>query len=290
MATNYPISIAGILGFGGVLTKKAIQKRKTVGILGFGGGTLKRKAVQKRKIVGSMDAPATWVPTNIGGCVLWLRSDLEVTHDGSPTYRISLEKDQSGNGNNFAQADNDKKFIWTDNQLDGQPAIFSDGLDDIELCINSLSLSALSVFFVGKRVGDGTIFSYGVYPPDYTHSYGYTSAAGGYSTYVATDLLAGNNIMTGVGTVLFDVYHCGIERWAGGGNICTFFLNGEEKTVTGENLHAVPAPAQLGLASNGYTIGSHWRVEIALYNNVISAGDVAKLWDYAKKRYPSLSP
>jgi len=44
---------------------------------------------------------ASFVPTNLPGCVLWLRADLGVTLNGTT---VSAWADQSGNGNNVSQS------------------------------------------------------------------------------------------------------------------------------------------------------------------------------------------
>lgn len=97
---------------------------------------------------------SAWVPTDIGGCVLWLRSDLGVTKDGSSL--VSLWADQSGNGNDAAQATAIRRPIWTANQLNGQPGIMFDGLNDYFLCDGMLPLicgddKPYSFFFVGRN-------------------------------------------------------------------------------------------------------------------------------------------
>jgi hypothetical protein len=70
-----------------------------------------------------------WVPTNIGGCVLWLRSDLGVTKDGGNL--VSSWADQSGLGNDVTQGNAAKQPLWIDAQLNGYPVITCDGTDNI---------------------------------------------------------------------------------------------------------------------------------------------------------------
>ena len=105
-------------------------------------------------ILGSSAATAgPWVPTDIGGCVFWVRPDLGVTKDGSNL--ISLWADQSGNGNNVAQGTAAMKPTWVDNQLNGYPVI-SFAANHVLEGLNFLNGSAGAIFVVG-RVESGTI-------------------------------------------------------------------------------------------------------------------------------------
>ncbi len=55
-------------------------------------------------------ATKVWKPTDISGCVLWLRSDLGVTQSGG---LVSQWADQSGNNNHLTQTVEAKKPIYT---------------------------------------------------------------------------------------------------------------------------------------------------------------------------------
>ncbi len=101
-------------------------------------------------------ASGTWVnvagfsPIDIGGCILWLRSDLGITKDGAD--RVENWADQSGSGYNFAQITDSKKPIWTADQINGYPALVFDGIDDwLSNAAIALSQPA-TVFIVAKYV------------------------------------------------------------------------------------------------------------------------------------------
>ena len=221
-----------------------------------------------------------WLPTDIGDCKLWLRPDLGITKD--ELDRISLEADQSGNGNNFPQTTDAKKLVWWANQLNGYPAIFSDGIDDEEQCINLLSLTEMSIFFVGKRLDNKAIFCYGSHGEGAVHTHQYYDLG---NTLFSTDGIAVNNGIPDAVSI-FNNYHCAIHCWGGGGTQSTFFLNGTEKIVSGGNMNAVPNPQRLSLASQvGYDYGSHWRADFALYNRIITGEEIILLSNYAATRY-----
>ncbi len=78
---------------------------------------------------------AQFLPTNIAGCVLWLRSDLGITKDES--NRVSNWADQSIAGNNFIQPSQSLKPILTSGQLDGYLSLYFDGVNDYIACDNS---------------------------------------------------------------------------------------------------------------------------------------------------------
>ena len=77
---------------------------------------------------GNPIVPAQWKPTDISGCVLWVRSDLGVTKDGSD--RVSTWTDQSGNGLTVSQATDAAKPVFYSNQINGHAGIYFDGVDD----------------------------------------------------------------------------------------------------------------------------------------------------------------
>lgn len=86
--------------------KKLLNKKHQLDVIRFGG----------------------FVPTDIAGCVLWLRSDLGITKDGAD--KVSAWADQSGNGNDVEQAGAGNQPLWIDAQINGYPCIRTDGIDD----------------------------------------------------------------------------------------------------------------------------------------------------------------
>jgi hypothetical protein len=106
--------------------------------------------------------PYPWVPTDIAGCVLWLRSDLGITKDGSD--RVSQWNDQSGQSNHATQSTDAKKPVWIANQLNGHPSIRLQHATQRHMdLMAALPVTGFSVFFVGFHtyakagaiIGDG---------------------------------------------------------------------------------------------------------------------------------------
>ena len=77
-----------------------------------------------RRGVGALNG---WRPTQLSGCVLWLRADMGITKDGSD--RVSAWADQSGNGNNLAQGTgaNQPLFVAADSNFQNQPTVRLNG-------------------------------------------------------------------------------------------------------------------------------------------------------------------
>jgi len=78
---------------------------------------------------------ATWKPTDIGGCVFWLRSDL-AWQDAAKTVPCTDSSliwtggDKTGLGHDVVQATEAKRPIYFTNQINGHPAWRVDGIDD----------------------------------------------------------------------------------------------------------------------------------------------------------------
>ena len=84
--------------------------------------------------LGSL-ATAEWLPTDIGGCVLWLRSDLAY-QDAAKTVPCVADsliwtgENKSGLGHDVVQATEAKRPIYLTNQVNGLPAWDFDTTDD----------------------------------------------------------------------------------------------------------------------------------------------------------------
>lgn len=91
--------------------------------------------------------PAPFVPTDIAGCKLWLRSDLGITKDGSDL--VSQWDDQSGNANHVTSSGTERP-TWIDAQINGYPILRTDGGDIMTLTTGITLSSNYTVIFVFK--------------------------------------------------------------------------------------------------------------------------------------------
>lgn len=71
---------------------------------------------------------AVFQPTDVGGCVLWVKADaITGLSDGDP---VGTWADQSGNGNDLVQATAAKKPTYETNECNGEPIVRFDSVDD----------------------------------------------------------------------------------------------------------------------------------------------------------------
>lgn len=106
----------------------------------------------------------SFVPTQLSGCVLWLRADLGVTLDGS--NNVSQWSDQSSSGNNYAQGTSGNRPAWnaTGNARGTGPAIvFTNNNELLTRTSSPLGASTFTLFLVLKiaSASGGTIADFG---------------------------------------------------------------------------------------------------------------------------------
>jgi hypothetical protein len=89
------------------------------------------------------------------GLRVWLRSDKVVSSNSSVSQWIDL----SGNNNNANQANVSQRPIVVSNQINGNPAIRFDGIDDFLLVPKNASIepSQLTLVVVSRHTGNGSL-------------------------------------------------------------------------------------------------------------------------------------
>lgn len=80
--------------------------------------------------------PSPWIPTDIGGCTFFLRSDL-VTKDGVDRVNPWPDQEDAHDANQTTDA---KKFVWTANVFGTNPGLHRDDVDD-EMRIAAFTLN-----------------------------------------------------------------------------------------------------------------------------------------------------
>lgn len=109
-----------------------------------------------------------WSPTDLSGCVLWLRSDLGITKNEN--NRVSDWADQSGNGLNFHRDPPENlQYLWiaSDPSYNNKPVVSNDGPAHLSLSTGQLAVGDASVIGVLEFLDDQYIL-YSVGP-----KYGY---------------------------------------------------------------------------------------------------------------------
>jgi hypothetical protein len=95
-----------------------------------------------------------FVPTEIDGCILWLRSDLSVT---LASGKVSSWGDRSGKENHFVQgvAASRPTYVASHGSFKGQPTLSFDGTDDsLSTPVDFLSPGGVDAFWVLKMASD----------------------------------------------------------------------------------------------------------------------------------------
>jgi hypothetical protein len=97
-----------------------------------------------RKIKSSSSIP-------LSGLSLWLKADVGVTTSG---IFVTAWADQSGNGNNVTVPDGGTPPVFQSSQINGKPAIYSEGDGTIGLGTDQINLNQFTVFVVQKPFGN----------------------------------------------------------------------------------------------------------------------------------------
>jgi len=111
----------------------------------------------RRSFAGAGGSAPAFVPTDISGCVLWLQSNLGVTH----TTTVSAWADQSSAGNNYAAGVAQPNYSAT-GWNGTKPDITYTGAEILDGSTSLLSASALTIAILFKTTqapgGDVTLF------------------------------------------------------------------------------------------------------------------------------------
>ena len=101
----------------------------------------------------------TWLPTNIGGNVIWLRSDYawQDAAKSVPCTNNSLiwtGEDKSGLVHDVVQATEAKRPVYLTNQINGHPAWRFDSVDDYLKAVAFTLNQPVTIFCVGRHTVD----------------------------------------------------------------------------------------------------------------------------------------
>lgn len=87
----------------------------------------------------------SFVPTDIAGCQMWVRSDLGLTFNGSA---VTAWADQSGNGRDLSQGTAANQPGYTAASINNLPSINFDGSNDVLFTSSAFSLGTYTVLLV----------------------------------------------------------------------------------------------------------------------------------------------
>ena len=228
------------------------------------------------KIVSSTSQGGSWevvtfVPTDIAGCLLWLRSDLGITKDGSD--KVSQWADQSGNSNHASQSTDSKKPIWTANQLNSNPSlIFTNTSQQYLSLVSNISLNALTCFVVWKASNAGGLVFGGANGDGF---YRYTST--NIRLRTAANETYAQFTVTNLGNYSIIVVHRNADS-----AFFTLRQNGVEK-ATDDAVVGNMNTDYIGYRDGFYLNGGI--VECGLYNSNIGSTNISTLENYLNGRY-----
>lgn len=238
-------------------------------------------------IRGAGGRSSFFLPTQLAGCLSWLRADLGITLTGS---NVTSWADQSGRGNDaVAPAGREPAYNVVGHQIGGQPTLFFDptgatGTEKIlELPSGSLSsLSAIHAFVVHRRVAaTETIAKRTGFWHNGTG--GGTSAMPGTDGNIYDDFASTTDQNTGPPQVLLStsqVYE--VQSTTSGWQS---LLNGKLQYSRLTNIMSTVTPPQLG--GNTLWPNYYWGdwAEVILYNRILTVNQRSTLIGYLNGRY-----
>lgn len=221
---------------------------------------------------GMMSSTRGFLPTDVPGCVFWVRADLGVTKDGSNL--VSSWANQSGaSGRDATEATN--KPLWVDALVNGRPAIRFDGSND-KLVTPGFTVNApftcLAVFKNVAVTNDRRVVSFN------------TTVGAAINQRTGPNIrLQGNGAdgpSVSTDTTSFHRYFC---TWNGTSSVIAID-NGSDQT-SGSNISQNLALVEIGTSSALSTYSNVEIAEIIIYDNIISGANRTDLATYLQTCY-----
>lgn len=218
-----------------------------------------------------------FLPTDISGLKIWLKSDVGITKDGGNL--VSTWADQSGEGNDEVQASGTRQPLLVDNQLDGKPTVRFDGVDNRMKAVGFVWTQPESIYIVFKQItwnnGDG------IFDGD-ANSGGKLQQAGSTPNLIidaGTALGNGSTFALGsfkIATVIFN-------------GVNSVFQEGDSAESTGDTGSNDMNGIVLGATGVGASLfGNIEIVEFIGYQGAHTAQNRTDVKAYLASRYPSL--
>jgi hypothetical protein len=240
----------------------------------FRGLTMNNNDLRKILLLNRGTPPPIWLPTDISGNIFFLRSDV-VTKD--EVNRVSIFTDQ-GNGNDFTQNTDAKKYVWTPAVLDGHAGLYADGIDD-EISGGDLSSyfpSAATLYIIAQPNNDT---NYDLYID--SANWGILKYGG--ASYVGTFLAARKSIGS-------------VDIPSSGAHIFMFESSSLIYKVSVDDVLKIDSTPNFSVGTNHimtYDIGGQgrfcgWLFETFAYNKILSILEKAQVQSYLATRYPSI--
>jgi hypothetical protein len=226
----------------------------------------------------------SFVPTDIAGCEVWLRSDLGLTFNSG---NVSTWKDQSGQGHDCSQGTSTRQPAYNVSPINGIPTLFFDastaGSEKIFSMAGSLAgLTAGHVFFVAKSVN--------ALPPAQSRT-GIWNLGGAatashlpYLDSIVYDSFGSNTRYT-EGAAVVTITNPFYYEVRASSSSWNSFMNGISQFSTTPNTVAWSGTLELGGNSPVGVFYDGHLAELLIYSRVLAGDDLARVQQYIKRRY-----
>ena len=229
----------------------------------------------RRQVGGKSGSAPGFTPASLSGLLVWNRSDQGITQSSG---LVSGWADQSGNSNNFAQSDVNKRpqYSPVDADYNGHPSLFFDGVDDV-LDTSAIGYGPYTVFVVCHV--NGTVGYLWNRTSEYTFgntTYSIFTAARGGAGNSAANLTAGWIVSASpkIFTRVMDGTHAGDLVRINGTNQSYSTLVGSDPGTD------VVTEAFSILSGSGGTLA-----EVIIYNRALNSTELGQVESYATARY-----
>lgn len=239
------------------------------------------------RVRAGLSKQSFFVPTQVPGCVLWLRADMGITFANAPTNTlVSGWADQSGNGNNASQSTSGSQPGYATGVMNGAPALTGNGTS-YWMQTSAFTLGASATLFAAAQP---SVSTQSAYARLIEHNAGETYYIGCDVTGTEYKLIV-NDATSPYGTAQGGTVTAGTNSIIAGAYASTtgtVFVNGSS---VGSGSFTAPSPTSLQMAimQDSANYASYfWDgnfAEAIVYNRRLSTNEMAKVHRYLGARY-----
>jgi hypothetical protein len=226
----------------------------------------------------------SFVPTDIAGCEMWLRSDLGVTLSSG---NVSTWKDQSGSGHDCTQGTSTRQPAYNTLTINGIPTLFFDastaGSEKIFSMAGSLAaLTGGHIFFIAKSVN--------TLPPAQSRTGIYNlggSAFASHFPYLDNNIYDsfGSNTRYTEGLPVVNITNPFRYEVQASSSAWNSFINDAAQFSSNTNTVAWSATLEIGGNTGVGVYYDGYVAEILLYSRVLAGDELARVKQYLRRRY-----
>ncbi len=233
-----------------------------------------------------------FVPTLLSGCIFWLRADIGITiGTGSANTGVSGWKDQSGSGNDAAQATPANQPVYTPNAMNGLPALRMTAANAQWMSTAAFTVGAAATLIAAVQPVASPQASYArLMEQDYSSTYflGCDSVGSSYKLIVNTNtppygVAGGGTITSGAPTIVTGKYASPTG---------SLYVNG---ALVASDTFTAPTPTSqpLLISKDHAAAGEYWDgyiAELLIYNRALTKNEFTQVHRYLGARYSIVVP